>query len=310
MKKINRILFTCAGGSGPLYLAKKMRKKYKVFLVDASPNSPAPQLGLPFRVVPFGSDPKYINKLSALIRQWRIQCIVPGADEELLPVRQLCEKIPGLMAVMPSASFTRLCLNKKNLMVALEKLGISSIETYRSPGQVRYPAIIKPIFGRGSRGVHTVKDKKQLSGYLALYNKKFNDLLVQPYIPGDEYTVSLIVNNRNQLQGIAPKKIIQKTGITKAAVSQGQPAITKACKKIVEKLKPMGPCNIQLKIWKGKAYIFEINPRLSTTSVLTDKCMGNEVELYIQSYDAQPKKMGFIQGIKLFRYDENVFQNP
>lgn len=308
MHKITNILLTCAGGSGPLYLAKALRNKFRIFLVDASLNSPAPHLGLPFSLVPFGNDPAYPKRLAALIHRWRIQCIVPGADEELVPVQELCKKNPSLHAVMPDKRFTELCLNKKRLMEELAELKISRLLPYPSLSSVKYPAIVKPIYGRGSKQVHVVCEARQLHGYLALYQKNYSDVLVQPYISGVEYTVSVIVNNLNDLIGVVPKKILQKTGITRAAVVERNTVIDRICRLIVERLRPMGPCNVQLKMWKGTPYVFEINPRLSTTSVLTEKAFGNEVELYLQTLGRHPDKLPKLKtGVRLYRYDENVF---
>ena len=70
--------------------------------------------------------------------------------------------------------------------------------------------MVKPIYGRGSREMHITKNARELDGYFKLYNKKFNDVVAQPYIGGDEYTVSVIANNLNKIIGIVPKKIILK----------------------------------------------------------------------------------------------------
>ncbi|MFA6405683.1 MAG: ATP-grasp domain-containing protein [Candidatus Paceibacterota bacterium] len=304
------ILITCAGGSGPIYMAKKMKNKFNVFLVDATDQTIAPYLGLPFEKIPFGNDPNYLRRMEFLIKKWNINCIVPGADEELLSIKILCEGYPSLLAVLPSKDFITLCLNKKKLMEVLEKSNISHLLPFTDKKSIKYPAIAKPIFGRGSREVHIIKDSKQLEGYLKLYNKKFEDILIQPYIGGEEYTISAIVNNLNQIISIVPKKIILKRGITRVAVTEKNIIVEKITKAIVEKLHPSGPFNIQLKIWKNRPYIFEINPRLSTTSVLTDKALENEVELYIRynNIDKIKKTLSFRKGVYLYRYEENYFK--
>ncbi len=308
---VKNVLITCAGGSAPLYLAKKLSKKYSVFLVDGNTLSLAPTSGFPFKKIPFGSDPTYSREIKKIITEWKIDCIVPGADEELLPVARLCEENFSLIAVLPDVVFIELCLNKKKLMNVLSQDAISELPAYTNIQSVTYPAIVKPIYGRGSRGVHTVHSSRELKGYLDLYNKKFNDVVVQPYIAGDEYTVSVMVNNRNELLGIVPKKILLKKGITRAAIVMRNAHIEKVCRLIVEKLNPRGPFNVQLKLWKKRVYIFEINPRLSTTSVLTDKAFGNEVDLYIRFYNKTPKKYPVAlmkENITLLRYDDNYFQ--
>ncbi len=194
-------------------------------------------------------------------------------------------------------------------MRALDNLNISHLLPYPKEAAIKYPAIVKPIFGRGSREVHIINSSGQLRGYLRLYNKKFNNVLIQPYVGGEEYTVSVIVNNFNKIIGIVPKKIILKKGITKAAVAERISLIDVVCKRIVDKLQPEGPFNVQLKVHNGKVFIFEINPRLSTTAVLTDKAFGNEVELYLKYYSKNflknlPRK---ITKTYLYRYEENIF---
>jgi len=307
---IKNILITCGGGSASIYFANKLKRKYNIFLVDASDQNVASQLSFSFCKIPFGNAPDFLKKIDKLIKKWKIDCIVPGADEELLPISSYCQKNPCLKAVIPSYDFIKLCLNKKNLTKKLERLAISYLPPFMSLRKVKYPAIVKPIYGRGSKEVHIVKNGSELQGYIKLYRKKFSDVLVQKYINGEEYTVSVIVNNINKLIKIVPKKVILKRGITKAAVTRKNNIIDEACKKIVELLNPSGPFNVQLKLFKGRVYIFEINPRLSTTSVLTDKAFGNEIELYLKYYDQNhisnlPKLKN---NVFLYRYEENIFR--
>jgi carbamoyl-phosphate synthase large subunit len=126
---------------------------------------------------------------------------------------------------------------------------------------------------------------------------------------GVEYTVSVIVNDTNTILGIVPKRVIEKRGITRAAVAERNLAIERACRKVVSALEPRGLFNVQLKLVEGKVYIFEINPRLSTTVVLTDKAFGNEVELYLDHQGKTHVKglPRMKKGVSLYRYEENVF---
>ncbi|OGZ34229.1 MAG: hypothetical protein A2Y98_01095, partial [Candidatus Portnoybacteria bacterium RBG_19FT_COMBO_36_7] len=306
-KKIKNILITCAGGSSSIFFAQKMKRRFNIFLADGSDQSIAPFLGFPFVKVPFGNDPSYEKVISSIIKKWDIQCVVPGADEELLPVKKICAKNPGILAIVPSADFIALCLNKKKLMEVLAGLKISYLPPFKNIDEIKYPAFAKPNFGRGSRQAHKIESERQMEGYLKLYNKKFSDTLVQPFIEGTEYTVSVIVNNLNKIIGVVPKKIILKRGITKAAVTERSRLIENISKKIIRELKPNGPFNIQLKIFKNRVYIFEINPRLSTTAVQTDMAFGNEIELYIKYYGREKinKRPRMKENVYLYRYDQN-----
>lgn len=306
------LLITCAGGSGPIYLARKLKVKYNIFLVDATDQNMGAKLGFPFQVVPFGNHPSYHGLIMSLIRKWKIDIVVPGAEEELAPFHKIKSEIDQLIVVMPgNLKFIKLCLDKGKLMEVLSKFKISNPLPYRSKKEMSYPAIAKPNNGRGSREVHVIHNSKELNGYLDLYNRKFSQVLFQRYIAGTEYTVSVIVNNLNKIIGIVPKKIIQKRGITRAAVSENNPMINKICEKIVKELQPGGPFNVQLKVFKNQAYIFEINPRLSTTSVLTDQAFGNEVDLFTKYYNQPEIKNSptFKKNVYLYRYEENYFES-
>ncbi len=303
------ILILCAGGSGPIYLAKKLRKMYRVVLADASAQHAGTSLGLPSYRIPMGTDPGFLRAIRTIVRAHDIDYVVPGADEELVPLSAFAEKDTRLKVVAPRHDFIALCLNKKKLMHELVGKNISHVPPYEKIRDVRYPAIAKPISNHGSREVHRVGSVAQLNGYLALYGKKFGDILVQQLVSGDEYTVSVIVNNKNKLVGIVPKKIILKRGITRSAITASHPAIERACRAIVETMSPCGPFNVQLMLHKNAVYIFEINPRLSTTSVLTERAFGNEIELYVRYFDREtivgaPK---FKRDILLMRYEENIF---
>jgi carbamoyl-phosphate synthase large subunit len=195
-------------------------------------------------------------------------------------------------------------------MEKLARAGISELLPYKDIQNIKYPVMAKPVFGRGSRAAHKIENQKQMEGYLNLYGKDFGSVLVQPFVGGDEYTVSVIVNNLNEIIGIVPKKIILKRGITRAAVTEKNQLIENACREIVETLRPAGPFNVQLKLEQGRVFIFEINPRLSTTSVQTNEAFGNEIELYIKYFDSKEIKdpPTMKEGVSLFRYEENFFK--
>jgi len=306
---MSHVLITCAGGAGSLYMAKSLQKKHQVYLADGN-DRVAKRTDLPFQCIPFGSDPSFSTEIRALAEKWDIDYIVPGADEELLPLASLHEK--GVVrCVIPTKEFIEMCLNKKTLMHSLHEHGISSLLPFEDREDIHYPVIVKPIYGRGSREVHRVETADQIDGYQKLYKKKPSDILIQPYIEGTEYTVSVIVNNHNRIIGIVPKRIIEKRGITRAAITEKNVSIEDTCTRIVEQFHPQGPFNAQLVMKENVCFIFEINPRLSTTAVLTERSFGNEIELYIEHNDQ--KELSNLptmkENILMLRYEEHYFSS-
>ncbi len=305
---MKKILITGAGGSYALRLAKKLESKYKIILADAEPNSSGLHSKYESIVIPMGNEKNFEEILLKIIIKKNIDYIIPCVDEELLKFHKIKEESNQFELILPSKKFVDLCLNKDILMDKLEKLDISSIPTYNFEN-VEFPIIAKPIQGRGSRQVHKIDNNDQLEGYFKLYGLKNKPVLLQKYFGGDEYTISVIVNNKNELIGVVPKKILVKRGITRMAISDYNEKINNVCKKIVDELKPCGPFNVQLKFYNDTSYIFEINPRLSTTSVMTDEVFGNEIELFIDNFDKEniEPNFKFEENVIMSRYEEAIY---
>ena len=93
------------------------------------------------------------------------------------------------------------------------------------------------------------------------------------------------------------------------AISKYNEKINDVCKKIIKELKPCGLFNVQLQFYENTPYVFEINPRLSTTSVLTERVFGNEIELFLNNFDKEniTPNFKFEENIIMSRYEKVVY---
>ena len=73
-----------------------------------------------------------------------------------------------------------------------------------------FPLVIKPRTGRGSRGLGIIESESQLEEYLKRDTYGVNNLLVQEFIGGSEFTVSVVVWRDGEVQAVVPKEIIAK----------------------------------------------------------------------------------------------------
>ena len=71
----------------------------------------------------------------------------------------------------------------------------------------------------------------------------------------------------------------------------------------------MGPFNMQLFLTKGNIpIVFEINPRFSTTSILSMEAGIDEIDLLINNYDSKDVKLNHAkEGVYLYRTWKNNF---
>ncbi|MBI2309894.1 ATP-grasp domain-containing protein [Candidatus Collierbacteria bacterium] len=310
MKKI--VLISGVGGSLFPYFIEKLEKKYRLVLIDSNDVVKHTYPNSNIIVVPSVKDPQYRTVIDKLIRNLHVDYYIPLIDEEILQAIEIAKTQRNLKLIAPNQSFVQLCLDKFRLMKKLTQLQISQVLTWRAdrgPARLSFPVFLKPITSRGSRGARRIDNMEQLQAYFLFESYSKYDVMIQEYLEGEEYTVSVAVNNLNHLIAIVPKQVILKKGITLHAVTRKNEIISAICRVIVDKLKPYGPFNVQLKVCKDQVKIFEVNPRFSTTSVLTCEAGVNEFDLCMKLYGKTSIKEidSYQEGLFLYRRWENCF---
>jgi carbamoyl-phosphate synthase large subunit len=308
MKK--RLLFSGAGGSIFPYMFDVLKEEYDVYAMDSDPKIAKLYANEKIFTVPNISDDLFESVIVDIIKENKIDVYIPGIDEEILIAISIAKKM-GIEILSPSEDFVKLCLDKFNLMHVLSNQSLSHIETYMGneyTEELQYPIFLKPNIGRGSRGIKKINSLEEYEAYFILEEYSKEEVLVQPFVGGEEYTVSVTVNNKNKLIAIVPKIVYTKQGITKYAKSVKHQLIETVCKNIVMTLKPKGSFNVQLKLVGSKVYIFEINPRFSTTLVLSVASGINEIDLAVKNMNKENVEyIDDFTEIKLIRRWENFF---
>ena len=305
------ILLTGAGGVYIKHLIRKLDKNIfdEVTIVDCNYKT-LKNIRANFKYkVPKGDNKKFLPAISKIIKTRNIKVVVCVVDKELIKFHKLNNKI---LLLQPKRNFSKLCLNKFKLCRKLFKTNINNFDTYllsNYKNTFHFPIIIKPIYGCGSRGVVKIKNEKQLNNFK---KKKINKkkYIVQKIIKGDEYTVSVILDKSSKDFQIIPKKIIKKKRFTREAITEKNNLINSICKKIIKNFKPGGPFNVQCIANKKNLEIFEINPRLSTSSTLTAASGINEINTLVKKHLNKKfsiKKLKWKSSVKLLRNKKENF---
>jgi carbamoyl-phosphate synthase large subunit len=308
MKK--KLLVSGVGGSAFPYLFEVLEDKYELFCIDSDSKILNLYPDKNIIIVPKVNEISFNGCIKNIILENNIDFYIPLIDEEILIAHDICKDLKAEV-ISPSINFISLCLDKFALMQKLNNLDISSIPTYLASdydNNLDYPLFFKPNIGRGSRGIKKIDNEDAFEAYFHLEEYTKDNVIIQPFVDGDEYTVSVTVNNLNRLISIMPKIVFTKKGITNHAKSIKNTIIENICRKIVELLEPCGSFNVQLKFYNNKVYIFEINPRFSTTLVLSIASGVNEVDLVIENFNKD--KVEYINDFKelsLIRRWENIF---
>ena len=266
-----KLLFTGGGGAGSEALARLYSSQHDVHFADADPEARPPSIDVShFHQIPFAADGKFIDGVRALCEALRIDVLVPGVDEELLPLARRRDAF-ACDVLLPPASFIETHLDKLTSAQALAAAGIAvpATEVCATPARVAPPCIIKPRRGRGSRGVAVVRTGEELAAQIVLSRLRPDELLLQELLVGQEYTVMMAADRDACLRAVVPVRVGLKRGITLRASTANDAAVVAACSAIHDAQPVAGLYNIQLmRADDGSAKPFEINPRISTTACL------------------------------------------
>jgi len=310
---MKKVLISGLGGSLFPYLHEKLKGEYELYYVDLDAELFKLYPTYNFFKSPAVLEDSYEKFIRDLIEENKIDIYIPLIDEEIKKAYEVKKHFSDLMLIVPTSEFSDLCLNKDKLMHKLSKLKISEIKTKlgsEMTSDEKFPVFVKPIFGRGSRGIRVINSMKEFEAYLVLEKYSSEEVIVQDNIQGTEYTIGVLTNNLNQILSISSKKVISKKGITIQAVTEDNKFIEDVVLKINTLLKPCGPYNVQLFLdTNNEVKVFEINPRFSTTSIMSYEGGVNEIMLFDEMYGKTTDK-AFVRpkvGINLRRTWKNNF---
>jgi predicted ATP-grasp superfamily ATP-dependent carboligase len=257
----------------------------RLHVTDAEPYCPglyAP--GVTPHVMPRARDTlRYRACLDRLVVEHAIDVLIPTSDYDVEGVVHYLKDgwTPKLAMFRPPFDAFAVLSHKGRLMAHLaEHLPSVVPQTWlgvERGWQLRFPAVIKPTGESGGKGVTIVRHRDDYAPAVdrirALYGEEF---LVQQFIPGNTYIVSMIYDDHGQLVISVPMRS-QLTFFTWggggcAGEVVDEPALVRLCAEVADAAGGWsGPINFE---WRrhaetGAFYLMEANCRLNGYSYLT-----------------------------------------
>ncbi len=244
-------------------------------------------------ISPPARDPAFTDWLIRVCRTEQVQAILSGVEPVLTVLADQAEKIRAETGALPVVS------NAKCLAVGNDKLLTSqwlkdngfpypkTADSADSEGVKElvlacgYPLIAKPRWGKGAHGVFQIHSDEGLQSAKA--RKAY---VIQEYLgdPLQEYTVACFSDRESKVRGTMVMRRDLLEGTTYRAEAGLFPEVREQAIRIAEALKPMGPCNIQMRLHQGRAVCFEINVRFSGTAPIRARMGFNDVEATLRHY--------------------------
>lgn len=304
------------GGTGTIQALQK-HTNHEVVGVDMDSMATGFNLLDRGRVVPPASADSWPVEMAAVVDEFDVDAVVPLVDEELARLSELDERLPDDVSIVaPRQSVIDDTLDKYRMARRLTDSGLS-VPTTRlatEADELRprdFPVVVKPRRGRGSRGVEKLDSLADLEAHLDETDRSPEDLVVQRFVDGTEYTTSVVATRDDRLLSVVPKEAIAKDGCTVRGVTRMEPSVVASCKRIFSALSPGGPLNVQQIVDDSTDEVFtiEINPRFSSTACLTVEAGVNELDLLVR--DAMGERVtspeGFEADLHLVRYTAELY---
>ncbi|MBN9652781.1 carbamoyl-phosphate synthase large subunit [Halobacillus sp. GSS1] len=161
----------------------------------------------------------------------------------------------------------------------------SAEEAFLAAEKIGYPLVVRPSYVLGGRAMAIVYSNEELSSYLETNASAHNGhpILIDKYMTGMEIEVDAISDGEDVfIPGIMEH--IERAGVhsgdsmavypTQRLTKELEQQCIDATTKIARELNMKGLINIQFVVYKGTAYVLEVNPRASRTVPFLSKITG------------------------------------
>ncbi|TAH69108.1 MAG: ATP-grasp domain-containing protein [Anaerolineaceae bacterium] len=339
------VLITGAGAPGAPGVIKSLRdngeRSIRVVGVDASKEAVGFKLVDAGCQIPKADAPDFTSSLLKIAGEEKVDVILPLVTMELETLSLNKDKFQneGIIVSVSDIYPLKIANNKGKLLAYMKDKGLSvslfsivnsKIEFMKSAYELGYPdkpICFKPLNSNGSRGFRIIDPK--INRHKLLFDTKptltyitfdevmsifeeseiFIPLILMEYLPGNEYSVDLLVDHGRPLYTIPRRRDAMSAGITTKGVIIKEDDVINYCNEIVQNLKLHGNIGIQVKRdMNNIPLILEINPRIQGSIV---HCTGAGVNLPYYAVKLALKeevpKVCVKWNCKMLRYWKEVF---
>jgi carbamoyl-phosphate synthase large subunit len=279
------VLLPGAGGDAAIGAIRSLRRagfKGKLVTSDADPSSPGFYLADAYAVLPPIKDPGFFAAALRLMEREGVQIVLPtsGFDTLVYAERQGELAELGICAVMSPHEAVQTCVDKWRFHQAVRERFPVPATTLRADEVREFPCFVKPRHGKGSRDIALCRSRAELAARL----EARDDLLIQEYLPGEEFSIDTLSDLAGKALVAVPRlRLATKAGISVRGRIVRDREIEETCLRLAEFLGLRGPSCIQMRRDpEGRAKLLEINPRMGGGTMFTTLAGVNIAALTVE----------------------------
>jgi carbamoyl-phosphate synthase large subunit len=168
--------------------------------------------------------------------------------------------------------------------------------------------VVKPLAGRGSRGVRLLEDRDVVVAAL----REDDGLIAQTRLTGREFTADALVDRDGGVRVVVPRwREETKAGISVKGRTFASDAVTGVVAAALAAVGLTGPANVQGFVADdGTATVMEINPRFSGGLPLTLAAGADVVSAYLAGVRGAPlPELSSRPGVAMSRYFAETYSS-
>jgi carbamoyl-phosphate synthase large subunit len=297
------------GGDAAIGALRSLRQagfQGRIVSTDANPLSSGLYLADSHEVLPEIKDPSFFDRALALIERERVDVIFPtsGFDTLIYSQRKAELEKRGVVVAMSDWPAVETCIDKWKFYQRTHARFPLPVTSLDPETRTEFPCFVKPVRGKGARGVAKCADSRELAQQLA----RRDDLVIQDYLPGDEYSIDVLSDLEGRPLVAVPRvRIAVKEGICVKGRVVRDAEIEKACLDLAEYLKLRGPSCMQMKRdASGQPRFVEVNPRMGGATIFATLAGVNIAALLVELAQGRPVSVEPFREITVLRYYEEI----
>ncbi len=331
---MTNVLVTGAGGPAGVAVIRSLLRRDDVTVFAADMDGWASGLYLvpadQRRIVLPGKHPDFVDGVIGLVAADAIDVVFSTVDVELPPLARRRDALGATLAA-PSLRTLETALDK--LALALTVRGKTRVpETallgtpYPGDGDDwNFPVIAKPRRGAGSRGVRIVQTRAELDALAqaegardaggaaaSSYAEKLDGLIVQEFLPGDEYSVDVLAGPLGVIAAVPRARLRVDSGVAVAGRTVHDELLESTAAAVATAIGLEGVANVQLRRDRdGVPALLEVNPRFPGAMPLTIAAGVDMPSLALDLALGRPVPTSVpFRELANVRYLEDVFLDP
>ncbi len=283
--------------------------------IDAVETSAAMQMADIKIIVPQTRSLKYIPAIREIVKKYKVGLIVPMTDLDLRSLarhRQDFVELGCEVMIGPEPTVS-LCRDKKRFTSRLKRAKMPAIRTF-SLEQFRqnpfYPCFVKPFRGSGGLGAIKIDNGQELRKHVHIFG---NQLLIQDYVPGREYTIDVYRMRSGEVKCIVPRqRLLVRSGEVEKGITVKDDMLIEATLKLAELMDGLWGvfCCQCRRPDDGPPYFFELNARFGGGSPLSIAA-GADLPLYllqeVLGREVTTEVGQFTENLMIMRYCGDTF---